>query len=162
MTIRQTNTTYDVRLLGNCKLPRDFFLFMTTQLQIDGVSLLPIFLCTGQLEHVFYHHCKPMQGLDIIAAHPQHNHHSLSNSSNSAVFQPQVADAGRCQACCAAAHSTAVVAAQWRSLVLFSACCAGLWPRETKSLDWLRAGYMAREGGLGGMGMGGFPGQGGT
>ena len=65
-----------------------------------------MFLYTGQLEYVWYHHCE----IDIIAAHPQHNHHSLSNSSNSAVYQPQVADAGCCQACSAAAHC----AHQWR------------------------------------------------
>ena len=64
---------------------------MSTQFQINVFSLSPMFLYTGQLEHVLYHHCE----VDNIAAHPQHNHHSLRNSSNSAVYQPQVADAGR-------------------------------------------------------------------
>ena len=114
MTIWQTNTTCDVTLLGNLKLPRQKFFFMSTQFQIDVFSLSPMFLYTGQLEHVLYHHCE----VDIITAHPQHNHHSLRNSSNSAVYQPQVADAGRCPACCAAAHC----AHQWRPHS-GAACC---------------------------------------
>ena len=81
---------------------------MTLQFQIDVLSLSPMFLYTGQLEHVSYHHCE----VDIIqvAAHPQHNHHSLRNCSNSAVYQPQVTDTGRRQACCAS-----VAATQWHS-----------------------------------------------
>ena len=47
-----------------------------------------MFLYTGQLEHVSYHQCQ----VNIIAAHPRHNH-GLHNSSNSAVYQSQVADA---------------------------------------------------------------------
>ena len=87
-----------------------------------------MFLYTGQLEYVSYHHCE----VDIIqvAAHPQHNHHSLHKSSNSAVYQPQVADAGHCQACCAAAHHGGSTVEQ--PAAIFSMVCRVVAHRNQK------------------------------